>query len=287
MPVVQVDKNLCETVGLIKFDILGLKNLDIIDDCIKFLQKSNPELANFRPEDISPHDEKAIELFRHANTYGIFQFESPAMRRLMKQMVPDNFDEVIALVALFRPGPLQSGMAADFVDRKHGREPVVYPLRDLSELLKATYGTIIYQEQVMQISRVLSGFTRGEADTLRKAMGKKQFDLMQKMRKLFTEGAGHKYCQETLENTGKRFPSVLDKSKKLSINFNLEDVVQPIIKEILAEEISEEHIEKLKGKFGFFGRFVSTKEQVLAFLKEFADLSEDEVADLEVRIDGM
>jgi DNA-directed DNA polymerase III PolC len=287
VPVVQVDKNLCETVGLIKFDILGLKNLDIIDDCIKFLQKNNPELANFRPEDISPHDEKAIELFRHANTYGIFQFESPAMRRLMKQMVPDNFDEVIALVALFRPGPLQSGMAADFVDRKHGREPVVYPHRDLSELLKATYGTIIYQEQVMQISRVLSGFTRGEADTLRKAMGKKQFDLMQKMRKLFTEGAGHKYCQETLENTGKRFPSILDKSKKLSININLEDVEHPKIKEILKEEISEEHIEKLKGKFNFFGRFVSTKEQVLAFLKEFADLTEEEETDLEVRIDGM
>lgn len=287
VPVVQVDKNLCETVGLIKFDILGLKNLDIIDDCIKFLRKTNPELKDFKPEDISSHDQKALDLFRVADTYGIFQFESPAMRRLMKKMIPDNFDEVIALVALFRPGPLQSGMADDFVDRKHGREPVIYPHRDLSELLKATYGTIIYQEQVMQISRVLSGFTRGEADTLRKAMGKKQFDLMQKMRKLFTEGAGHKYCQETLENTAKKFPSIVDKTKKLEININLEDVNHKELKEIITEKVSQEHKDKMIGKFNFYGTFISTKEQVIAFLSKYIEFTEDELADLDIRIDSM
>ncbi len=287
VPVVQVDKNLCETVGLIKFDILGLKNLDIIDDCIKFLQKNNPELANFRPEDISPHDLVALDLFKHANTYGIFQFESPAMRRLMKQMVPDSFAEVIALVALFRPGPLQSGMADDFVDRKHGRAKVEFPHRDLSELLKNTYGTIIYQEQVMSISRILSGFTKGEADTLRKAMGKKDFDLMKKMRKLFAEGAGHKYCEDTLNTTSARYPSIVNKGEKLAINIDLTDVTHPFFVDLLNVDNDEEHIDKIKNKFGYFGKFVATKEQVIAFLTYFLDLTEEQVEDLDGRIDLM
>lgn len=287
VPVVQVDKNLCETVGLIKFDILGLKNLDIIDDCIKFLRKNNPSLKDFTPDQISPHDKTALSIFKDANTYGIFQFESPAMRRLMKKMTPDSFAEVIALVALFRPGPLQSGMADEFVDRKHGREKVVYPHRDLSELLGETYGTIIYQEQVMSISRILSGFTKGEADTLRKAMGKKDFDLMKKMRKLFAEGAGHNYCKETLETTGARYPSTINKGEKLAINIDLTDVTHPFFVNLLGEENDEEHIEKIIGKFGFFGRFVSTKQQVIGFLTHFLELTEDQVKDLDTRIDLM
>lgn len=288
VPTVQVDKNLCETVGLIKFDFLGLKNLDIIDDCIKFLNRNEPSLKDFRASDISPHDEKALDLFRVADTYGIFQFESPAMRRLMRKMIPDTYDEVIALVALFRPGPLQSGMADDFVDRKHGRAKVEYPHRDLSTLLKATYGTIIYQEQVMSISRILSGFTRGEADTLRKAMGKKNFDLMKKMRQLFAEGAGHHYCEETIENTSKKYPSIVNKGQFLGLNINLEDVEHPKLKEILnSVELTEEHIAKNIDKFGYSGTFVSTKEQVIAFLTEYAELTETEVEELDIRIDSM
>lgn len=287
VPTVQIDKNLCETVGLIKFDFLGLKNLDIIDDCIKFLNRNNPELADFKSSDISPHDEKALDLFRVADTYGIFQFESPAMRRLMKQMVPDSYEEVIALVALFRPGPLQSGMAKDFVDRKHGQAKVEYPHRDLSELLKTTYGTIIYQEQVMSISRILAGFTRGEADTLRKAMGKKIFELMKQMRKLFAEGAGHKYRQETLENTGKRYPSTVNKGQTLSLDINLDDVEHPFIKNLITEEVDPEHVEKMIDKFNYFGKFISTKEQVIAFLKEYAELSDTESEELDIQIDGM
>lgn len=287
VPTVQVDKNLCETVGLIKFDFLGLKNLDIIDDCIKFLNRNNPDLANFVASDISPHDQKAIDLFKVADTYGIFQFESPAMRRLMRQMIPDSYDEVIALVALFRPGPLQSGMAADFVDRKHGVSKVEYPHKDLSVLLKATYGTIIYQEQVMTISRILSGFTRGEADTLRKAMGKKNFDLMKKMRKLFSEGAGHKYRQDTIDSTSKRYPSIVNKGSCLAVDINLEDVTHPFLSNLVKEEVDPEHVEKMKVKFNYFGTFISRKEQVIDFLKEYAELTEEDVAELDILIDGM
>lgn len=286
VPTVQVDKNLCEDVGLIKFDFLGLKNLDIIDDCIKFLNKTNPELKDFKASDISPHDKKALELFKEADTYGIFQFESPAMRRLMKNLYPETFAEVIALVALFRPGPLQSGMADSFVNRKHGKEKLEYPHPDLSVLLKETYGTIIYQEQVMSISRILAGFTRGEADTLRKAMGKKIFELMKKMRKLFAEGAGHKYRDDVKKTTKGKWKSVLDSSKTLEIDINLDNIELDFVKNLFIEE-DPEHIEKTKGKFGFFGKFISTKEQVLAILKEFADLDDQEIEELTETIDLM
>lgn len=287
VPIVQVDKNLCETVGLIKFDILGLKNLDIIDDCIKFLNRTNPDLKDFKASDISPHDKKAIKLFQSANTYGIFQFESPSMRRLMVQLRPDNFKEVIALVALFRPGPLSSGMADDFVDRKHGKAKVEYPHIDLEDLLKSTYGTIIYQEQVMQISRILSGFTRGEADTLRKAMGKKIFELMQQMRKLFAEGAGHKYKDDILKSTGLKMKSMYIKDKKMATNIQLDDITHPYFKELFNEEVDEEHKEKIIEKFGYFGKFISTKEQVVSILDYVLNFSDDEKEALTVNIDSM
>lgn len=286
VPTVQIDKNLCEDVGLIKFDLLGLKNLDIIDDCIKFLNRKNKDLKDFKAEDISPHDQKALDIFKDADTYGIFQFESPAMRRLMKNLYPEIFAEVVALVALFRPGPLQSGMAQSFVDRKHGNEKLVYPHRDLSELLKNTYGTIIYQEQVMSISRILAGFTKGEADTLRKAMGKKIFELMQKMRKQFAEGAGHKYREEVKETTKSKWASTLDKTKTLELDINLDDVRLDFVKNLF-EEYDEEYIEKTKGKFNYFGHFISTKEQVLSILTEYAGLTEVENEELIETIDLM
>ena len=289
VPIVQTDKNLCEYVGLIKFDFLGLKNLDIRDDCIKFIRENSRGMEDFDASKISPHDKKALELFKRADTYGIFQFESPSMRKLMKDLDPDNFEEVIALVALFRPGPLKSGMTSSFVDRKHGREKLIYPHEDLSELLKTTYGTIIYQEQVMTISRILAGFTRGEADTLRKAMGKKIFEIMQKMRKLFAEGAAHKYADKTLQKTTEKLKSSIDSSKSLPININLIDVVHPL-KDILfpkSEIVDEEHIQKTIGKFGYYGKFISTKEQVLEIFKYFNVLTEDELEELDVKIDTM
>ena len=286
VPTVQVDKNLCEDVGLIKFDLLGLKNLDIVDDCIKFLNKNNPNLRNFVVDDISPHDKRALDIFKDANTYGIFQFESPSMRRLMKDLYPETFPEIVALVALFRPGPLKSGMAKSFVDRKHGNETLIYPHNDLSVLLENTYGTIIYQEQVMSISRILSGFTKGEADTLRKAMGKKLFDVMQKMRRQFAEGAGHKYKKEIKETTSKKWVSILDKSKKIEVDIDLTDMNVEFVKNLF-DEYPEEYIEKTKSKFNYFGKFIGTKEQVISILKEYGALTDEESEELNETIDLM
>lgn len=286
VPTVQIDKNLCEDVGLIKFDLLGLRNLDVIDDCIKFLQANNEDLKNFTVRDISPHDKKAIDLFKAADTYGIFQFESPQMRRLMKNLIPETFSEIIALVALFRPGPLKSGMTKSFVDRKHGHEKLEYPHADLSELLKETYGTIIYQEQVMSISRILAGFTRGEADTLRKAMGKKIFELMQKMRKLFTIGAGHKYRESILETTSKKWKSSFS-NNLLTLDINLSDIKVKFLKDLLVDNFSEEDVDKIKSKFNYYGTFISEKEQVISLLKEYANIDQNEADHLFETLDLM
>lgn len=287
VPTVQVDKDLCETVGLIKFDLLGLKNLDIRDDCIKFLNRTNPDFKNFEASDIETNDSKAIDLFKRADTYGIFQFESPAMRRLMKSLHVESFPEVIALVALFRPGPLQSGMAQSFVDRKHGIEKLVYPHKDLSVLLKDTYGTIIYQEQVMSISRILAGFTRGEADTLRKAMGKKILELMEKMRKMFSEGAGHKYREEIEKTTSEKWLSTLGTGNMLKLDINLKDMEDDFVRSLFTDELDQEYVDKMIVKFNFFGDFIYRKEQVISILKEFAELTAEEEDELFESIDLM
>ena len=182
----QFDKNDVEDIGLVKFDFLGLRTLTIIDWALKTIARNNPE-----PVEIAriPLDDAATyELLKNAQTTAVFQLESRGMKDLIKRQLPDCFEDIIALVALFRPGPLQSGMVDDFINRKHGRAKVEYPHPDCEEILKPTYGVILYQEQVMQIPQVLAGFSLGGADILRRAMGKKKPEEMAKQRSVFTEG---------------------------------------------------------------------------------------------------
>ncbi|MGI2038463.1 DNA polymerase III subunit alpha [Shewanella frigidimarina] len=195
-PVTQFDKNDVETAGLVKFDFLGLRTLTIIDWA---LQMINPRLIKEGKDPVSIEaiplaDPACFRLLQRYETTAVFQLESRGMKDLIKRLQPDCFEDMIALVALFRPGPLQSGMVDNFIERKHGREEVSYPDAEyqhesLRELLSPTYGIILYQEQVMQIAQVLSGYTLGGADMLRRAMGKKKPEEMAKQRGTFKEGA--------------------------------------------------------------------------------------------------
>lgn len=171
----QFDKDDVEAVGLVKFDFLGLRTLTIIDWALATVNKQC-ENAGLSPIDISQiptSDDSTFELLKACKTTAVFQLESRGMKELISRLQPDCFEDIIALVALFRPGPLQSGMVDDFIDRKHGRARVDYPHPDLEPILKPTYGVILYQEQVMQIAQVLANYTLGAADLLRRAMGKK------------------------------------------------------------------------------------------------------------------
>ncbi len=190
--VTQFDKNDVESVGLVKFDFLGLRTLTIIDWTIKNIKKATGEEIDI--VSIPLNDPASFKLLRGCKTTAVFQLESRGMKDLIKRLQPDSFEDIIALVALFRPGPLQSGMVDNFINRKHGRERVSYPDAQwqhdsLKEILEPTYGIILYQEQVMQIAQVLSGYTLGGADMLRRAMGKKKPEEMAKQRQSFEEGA--------------------------------------------------------------------------------------------------
>ena len=195
-PVTQFDKNDVEYVGLVKFDFLGLRTLTIINWAIKMINER--QLRNGQPpvdiNRIELDDKDSFELLLKAETTAVFQLESRGMKDLIRRLKPDCFEDMIALVALFRPGPLQSGMVDNFIDRKHGREDVSYPdikyqHESLKPILDPTYGIILYQEQVMQIAQTLSGYTLGGADLLRRAMGKKKPEEMAKQRSVFKEGA--------------------------------------------------------------------------------------------------
>ena len=194
--VTQFDKNDVEEAGLIKFDFLGLRTLTIIDWAVQMINKdraSNSEdLLNI--EHIPLDDHKTFQLMQRAETTAVFQLESRGMKDLIKKLGPDRFEDIVALVALFRPGPLQSGMVDDFINRKKGRAEVSYPHSQyqhecLKPALEPTYGIILYQEQVMQIAQEMGGYTLGGADLLRRAMGKKNADEMAKQRELFVTGA--------------------------------------------------------------------------------------------------
>lgn len=189
--VTQFDKDDVESVGLVKFDFLGLRTLTIINWAVQNvnarLTRENQPLIdiNLIPVDDTP----TYDLLKACATTAVFQLESRGMKDLIKRLQPDCFEDIIALVALFRPGPLQSGMVDDFIDRKHGRALVEYPHLDLEPILRPTYGVILYQEQVMQIAQVLANYTLGGADLLRRAMGKKKPEEMAKQRELFVNGA--------------------------------------------------------------------------------------------------
>ncbi|WP_018718341.1 DNA polymerase III subunit alpha [Arhodomonas aquaeolei] len=192
----QYDKDDVEAVGLVKFDFLGLRTLTIIDWTVKAVNAIRAERGE-EALDISAiplNDRESFELLKACRTTAVFQLESRGMKDLIRRLQPDSFEDIVALVALFRPGPLQSGMVEDFIDRKHGRTPVAYPTAelhhdDLEPILKPTYGVILYQEQVQRIAQVLAGYSLGGADLLRRAMGKKKPAEMAKQRELFMAGA--------------------------------------------------------------------------------------------------
>jgi len=189
--VTQYDKDDVEQAGLVKFDFLGLRTLTIIDWALATINAERAQ-AGEPPLDINlidPKDAKAFALLQRCETTAVFQLESRGMKELIKKLQPDSFEDMTALVALFRPGPLQSGMVDDFCDRKHGRADVAYPHPKLEPILKPTYGVILYQEQVMQIAQVLAGYSLGGADLLRRAMGKKKVEEMDKQRAIFEQGA--------------------------------------------------------------------------------------------------
>ncbi|MBT0585000.1 DNA polymerase III subunit alpha [Alteromonas sp. SM 2104] len=191
-PVTQFDKNDVETAGLVKFDFLGLRTLTIIQWAIEMIKEANGDVIDISA--IPLVDKVSFDMLQRAETTAVFQLESRGMKDLIKRLRPDTFEDIIALVALFRPGPLQSGMVDNFIDRKHGREAISYPDADyqhecLEPILEPTYGIILYQEQVMQIAQEMAGYSLGGADLLRRAMGKKKPEEMAKQRAVFAEGA--------------------------------------------------------------------------------------------------
>lgn len=182
----QFDMRSIERIGLLKFDFLGLKTLTVINKTIAYIKDSGKE---FSLDDISFDDRKTYELLSSGNTTGIFQLESAGMRELLVKISPSRFEDLIAIVALYRPGPMGSGMIDEFIKRKKGKIPVKYDLPQLKEILDETYGVILYQEQVMQIANKLAHFSMGQADILRKAMGKKKPEEMDKQKEAFIRGA--------------------------------------------------------------------------------------------------
>jgi len=189
--VTQYDKKMVEVVGLVKFDFLGLRTLTVIDNAVKMINRQFesggvPDRLNI--SEIPLDDPAVYDLLSRGDGMGIFQLESSGMRDLLVKMKPRTFEDIIALVALYRPGPLGSGMVDDFVLRKHGKKALEYRLPELEPILKDTYGVIVYQEQVMEIARVLAGYSLGAADLLRRAMGKKIAEEMDKHKSIFLHG---------------------------------------------------------------------------------------------------
>ena len=179
-----------EEAGLVKFDFLGLKTLTVIDTAARLVnaQRDDDE-ERFEIDKIPLDDEEMYELISSGETTGVFQLESEGFQRLLQRLKPSEFEDVIASVALYRPGPLGSGMVDDYIDRKHGRKRVEYPHERLAEILEPTYGVMVYQEQVMQTAQIMAGYSLGEADLLRRAMGKKKKKVMKKQRQIFIDGA--------------------------------------------------------------------------------------------------
>jgi DNA polymerase-3 subunit alpha len=201
--ITQFDKDDVEAVGLVKFDFLGLRTLTIMDWAVKtinqFRKNNNEDVLNIHLLPIN--DATTYTMLKACKTTAVFQLESRGMKDLVKRLQPDCFDDIVALVALFRPGPLQSGMVDDFINRKHGRAKVIYPHAKLEPILRATYGVIVYQEQVMQIAQSLAGYSLGAADLLRRAMGKKKPEEMAFQREIFCKGSVERGVKEENANS--------------------------------------------------------------------------------------
>ncbi|MCK6506064.1 DNA polymerase III subunit alpha [Myxococcota bacterium] len=186
-PVVQYEMKSAEGIGLIKFDFLGLKTLDQVRDAVAMVERNTGQHIDLSA--LPYDDEPTYQLLQRGDALGVFQVESSGMRDLLTRLRPTTIDDLIALLALYRPGPLSSGMVDNFIDCKHGRKAIEYPHPSLAPILESTYGSIVYQEQVMQIAQVYSGYSLGGADLLRRAMGKKKPEEMAKQRATFVEGA--------------------------------------------------------------------------------------------------
>ncbi|MBS1958429.1 MAG: DNA polymerase III subunit alpha [Bdellovibrionales bacterium] len=193
--VTMFDKDYSEKIGLIKYDFLGLKTLTVIDNAAKFI-RAQEGLEKFDLKAVSYKDQKVFEFISSGATDGVFQVESSGMKELCKGIQPNSLEDLTAINALYRPGPLGSGMVPDFIDRKHGRKETNYELPELAPILSDTYGVILYQEQVMQIARDIAGYSLGQADLLRRAMGKKKADEMAKHKEIFVKGATAKGVPE-------------------------------------------------------------------------------------------
>jgi DNA polymerase III subunit alpha len=188
--VTQYDMVGLEKLALLKMDFLGLTTLTIIDDCLKLIRKHRG--VELVLEDLPLDDKKAYSIFSNGFTSGVFQFESSGMRDILRRYQPERIEDLCALNALYRPGPIQGGMVDDFIERKHGRRKVTYEFDELEPILAETYGVIVYQEQVMQVANVIAGYSLGEADLLRRAMGKKKAEEMAKQRERFMKGANER-----------------------------------------------------------------------------------------------
>ncbi|MBC7545692.1 MAG: DNA polymerase III subunit alpha, partial [Candidatus Sericytochromatia bacterium] len=194
--VAQYEMGDLEKLGLLKMDFLGLRNLTMIDRALQLIKETRN--IDLDIDVLTFDDKKTYELLRTGNVIGVFQLESSGMRKLVSDLAPTLFEEIIALLALYRPGPLKSGMVAEFVERKHGRMAITYPHKDLEIILNGTYGLIVYQEQIMQIAQIIGGYSLGGADLLRRAMGKKDMKEMAKQRSTFSEGAAGRGIDPTL-----------------------------------------------------------------------------------------
>lgn len=183
----QFDMNWVEKIGLVKFDFLGLKTLTVIDQTVKLIQKEGDKDFDIRCLPLD--DSETFKRLSHGDTLGVFQLESSGMRDVLMKFKPSVFEDLIAILALYRPGPLESGMVDDFINRKHGRTPIEYPLPELEPILRETYGVIVYQEQVMNIAVTLADYSLGDADLLRRAMGKKKAEVMAEQKTRFETGA--------------------------------------------------------------------------------------------------
>ena len=196
--VIQFDKDFSEKIGLVKFDFLGLKTLTVIENASKFIKRDKD--LNFDIENIDLEDPKVFEFISKGETVGVFQLESSGMIDLCKRIAPGSIDDISAINALYRPGPLESGMVDEFIEIKHGRKLTHYPFPSLEAVLKDTYGVIIYQEQVMNVARIVAGYSLGQADMLRRAMGKKKADEMAMHRELFLKGAAERHYDTDIAN---------------------------------------------------------------------------------------
>ena len=210
--VTQFDGKVIEDAGMLKMDFLGLKTLTIIKDAISLIKKNKG--VDIDIDEIDMEDQKTYELYQRGDTIGTFQFESPGMRKYLQVLKPNNIEDLIAMNALYRPGPME--FIPNFIDRKHGKEEVNYPHELLEEILQNTYGIMVYQEQIMQTAQIMAGYSLGQADILRRAMGKKKFDEMERQREIFVKGA--KDLHNIEEEKAKEVFAVMEKFAAYGFN---------------------------------------------------------------------